>query len=77
MLFFKQSSDDGGGGADKLSMKNVGGIFVTILIGSGIAVVLGFVRWMQNIKKISTKYEVSLGRFEFLTEYLENFLKKL
>lgn len=59
-IFFLKGSDDGGGGADKLSMKNVGGIFVTILAGSGVAMVLGIVRWIKNIKKIARKYDVRL-----------------
>lgn len=41
-----------------MSMKNVGGIFVTILAGSGVAMVLGVVRWIKNIKKIGRKYDV-------------------
>lgn len=40
-------------------MKNVGGIFVTILAGSGVAMILGVVRWIKNIKKIAKKFDVS------------------
>lgn len=43
-----------------MSMKNVGGIFVTILSGSGVAVILGVVRWIKNIKKAARKYDVSV-----------------
>jgi uncharacterized membrane protein YidH (DUF202 family) len=45
-------------------MKNVGGIFVTILIGAGVALVLGLIRWIQNIQKISKKFEVILFNFQ-------------
>ncbi|KAG5684286.1 hypothetical protein PVAND_013522 [Polypedilum vanderplanki] len=53
------SSDDSPGSADKLSMKNVGGIFVTVIIGSAFAIILGLVRWIRNIRSISKKFDMS------------------
>jgi hypothetical protein len=51
-------------------MKNVGGIFVTILAGSGVAMVLGVVRWIKNIKKTAKKHDVSLLKY-FLNEFTQ------
>jgi hypothetical protein len=39
-------------------MKNVGGIFVTVIIGCTAAITLGFTRWIMNIRLIAKKFDI-------------------
>lgn len=41
-------------------MKNVGGVFVVLFFGCGVAMILGFFRWYVNIKQMAKTLEVRI-----------------
>lgn len=46
---------------EKLNMKNLGGVFVVLACGSGVAIVLGVFRWCYNMRKMSRSLDVRLA----------------
>lgn len=52
--------DGGGGSAERLGMKNVGGIFVTVFIGCFAAITLGTFRWISNIRIMAKRFNVGI-----------------
>lgn len=54
---FKSADSDGN--VAKLNMKNVGGIFVVLSGGCGVALVLGIFKWICNIRNMAKTLDVN------------------
>lgn len=59
-FFFEFQAGGADSAAQKLNMKNVGGVFVVLFGGCGVAMVLGLFRWYYNIKQMAKTLDVRL-----------------
>lgn len=67
MVQYLQGGDgEEGGGADKLDMKNVGGVFVVVCFGCLVATILGLARWIIFVRKMAKSIDVIILRFKRL-----------
>lgn len=65
LIIFKGSDNDGN--VAKLNMKNVGGVFVVLAGGCGVAMIQGIFKWICNIKKLSRDLEVNFPSSTFIS----------
>lgn len=56
-------SIEDGGNDSELTMQNVGGIFLVLFAGCGVAIVIGIMEFLWNVKKVSIDEKV---KFDFL-----------
>lgn len=59
-IYFKGSDKEGG--VSELNMKNVGGVFAVLAAGCGVAIGLGILRWIFNVRDMAKKLEVNYRR---------------